>query len=145
MAECIYTHLLELPLSLGPFCLPVAAAVTAVVRFQHGAPFFAPIRERSGHGKFDIIRSALNSEFWHGTQSKDTQHTRWLLSLARERVPWGGVGEAQTRAPSILTVCHTPIGYCGREGKGFRLMLNFTRIVIHPKRPLHRLSLFYIL
>ena len=29
---------LGLPLSLGPFCRPVAAAVAAAVRFQHGAP-----------------------------------------------------------------------------------------------------------
>ena len=35
---------LGLPLSLGPFCRPVAAAVAAAVRFQHGAPFLPPIR-----------------------------------------------------------------------------------------------------
>ena len=42
--------------------------------------------ELSGHGKFDTVKSALNSEFWHGTQSKDTQPTRWLLSLVGNRV-----------------------------------------------------------
>ena len=34
---------LGLPLSLVPFCRPVAAAVAAAVRFQHGAPFLPPL------------------------------------------------------------------------------------------------------
>ena len=40
----VHLYPLELPLSLGPFCRPVAAAVAAAVRFQHGAPFLPPIR-----------------------------------------------------------------------------------------------------
>ena len=40
----VHLYPLELPLSLGPFCRPVAAAVAAAIRFQHGAPFFSPIR-----------------------------------------------------------------------------------------------------
>ena len=40
----VHLYPLGLPLSLGPFCRPVAAAVAAAVRFQHGAPFLPPIR-----------------------------------------------------------------------------------------------------
>ena len=40
----VHLYPLELPLSLGPFCRPVAAAMGAAIRFQHGAPFFSPIR-----------------------------------------------------------------------------------------------------
>ena len=92
---------LGLPLSLEPFCRPVAAAVAAV-RFQHGASFFRP-RELSGHGKFDIVKSAINSKVRHGTQSKDTQPTRWLLSSGQSGSAWGEAWvKRQTRAKSSL-------------------------------------------
>ena len=40
----VHLYPLGLPLSLGPFCRSVAAAVAAAVRFQHGAPFLPPLR-----------------------------------------------------------------------------------------------------
>ena len=42
--------------------------------------------ELLGHGKFDTVKSAINSESWHVTHFKDTKLIRWLLSLVGKRV-----------------------------------------------------------
>ena len=63
------------------FYFDLLIAVLVNVSFQANS-----LVELLGHGKFDIVKSAINSEFWHVTHSKDAKLIRWLLGLVGKRV-----------------------------------------------------------